>query len=217
MPKERVLITVKTYPTLSRKHGELVCTAGIREDGSWVRLYPIPFRLLDYKDRYAKFDWIETKLAKSSSDPRPETHHPVDVNDIQHLGNLGTEDNWRERRKLMLGKCKVHTRLDALIEDAHANRLSLAVFKPAKILEFIWETDDRDWDERKLTEMRNRSDQGELFAADSWRQTFRLIDKLPFKFSYRFEDSGGKQSELQVLVQCNIDISHRSDRVWRGH
>lgn len=31
MSKERVLITVKTYPTLSTKYGELVCTAGIRE------------------------------------------------------------------------------------------------------------------------------------------------------------------------------------------
>src|SRR5262245_6318973 len=30
MPKDRVLITVKTYPTLSRKYGETVCTAGVR-------------------------------------------------------------------------------------------------------------------------------------------------------------------------------------------
>jgi len=56
MPRERLLITVKTYPTLSRKHGETVCTAAVRSDGSWVRLYPIPFRLMDYRDRYAKFD-----------------------------------------------------------------------------------------------------------------------------------------------------------------
>lgn len=35
MGREKVLLTVKTYPTLSRKHGELVCTAGAREDGSW--------------------------------------------------------------------------------------------------------------------------------------------------------------------------------------
>lgn len=27
MDKQRVLITVKTYPTLSRKYGETVCTA----------------------------------------------------------------------------------------------------------------------------------------------------------------------------------------------
>jgi len=45
MAKERVLIAVKTYPTLSDKYLELSCTAGFREDGSWIRLYPIPFRL----------------------------------------------------------------------------------------------------------------------------------------------------------------------------
>ena len=28
MARERVLVTVKTYPTLSRKYGETVCTAG---------------------------------------------------------------------------------------------------------------------------------------------------------------------------------------------
>ena len=32
MEKQRILVTVKTYPTLSRKYGETVCTAGIRED-----------------------------------------------------------------------------------------------------------------------------------------------------------------------------------------
>ena len=42
--QERILVTVKTYPTLSRKYGETVCTAGVREDGTWVRMYPVPFR-----------------------------------------------------------------------------------------------------------------------------------------------------------------------------
>ena len=42
--KQRILVTVKPYPTLSRKYGETVCTAGIREDGTWVRIYPVPFR-----------------------------------------------------------------------------------------------------------------------------------------------------------------------------
>jgi hypothetical protein len=31
-----VLITVKTYPTISVKYDDLVCTAGFREDGSWI-------------------------------------------------------------------------------------------------------------------------------------------------------------------------------------
>lgn len=73
MKKERVLITVKTYPTLSRKYGETVCTAGVREEGSWVRIYPVPFRRLDEAEQYKKFDWIECRLIRNSSDPRPET------------------------------------------------------------------------------------------------------------------------------------------------
>lgn len=199
MPRERVLITVKTYPTLSRKYGELVCTAGLREDGSWVRLFPIPFRLLDYHERYAKFDWIETTLAKSSSDPRPETFHPVDPKDLQNAGHMDTADNWRERRRLILGRAAVHTELQPLIEAAHANRVSLAVFKPTHVLGFSWETDEREWDPSKVDEMRARADQGELFAGEDWRRTFDVIPKLPFKFSYRFADAAGKESELQVL------------------
>jgi len=33
----KIFITVKTYPTLSKKYDELVCTAGILDDGSWAR------------------------------------------------------------------------------------------------------------------------------------------------------------------------------------
>ncbi|MCF8054554.1 MAG: hypothetical protein K9K75_04975 [Deltaproteobacteria bacterium] len=54
-----VFITVKTYPTLSSKYDELVCTAGILDDGSWVRIYPLPFRKLDYEKKYKKYQWIK--------------------------------------------------------------------------------------------------------------------------------------------------------------
>lgn len=199
MPTERVLITVKTYPTLSRKYGELVCTAGVRADGSWVRLYPIPFRLLDYERRYHKFDWIEASLVKSTSDPRPETFHPVDATALTHCGHLDHEDNWRERRKLILGRCTIHTRLGPLIDAAHANEVSLAVFKPTRVLDFKWEPDDREWKAANVEEMRKRAGQGELFAGEDWRESFRLIRKLPWKFSYRFADADGRESEQRVL------------------
>ncbi|MYB37591.1 MAG: hypothetical protein F4Y26_09450 [Gammaproteobacteria bacterium] len=44
MPRMRVLITVKTYPLPSQSYDELVCTAGVLEDGSWVRIYPVPMK-----------------------------------------------------------------------------------------------------------------------------------------------------------------------------
>jgi hypothetical protein len=199
MPRERILITVKTYPTLSRKYGELVCTAGVREDGSWIRLYPIPFRLLDYQERYSKFEWLETTLVKSTKDPRPESFHPVDPKDLVKIRFLDTSDNWRERRRLILGKSRVHTHLAPLIDAAHTNQCSLAVFKPSSVTDFIWESGPREWDAEKVEEIRARGDQGELFADEDWRRTLKLIPRLPWKFSYRFADAAGQKSEMQVL------------------
>src|SRR5580658_9375058 len=130
MPKERVLITVKTYPTLSRKYGETVCTAGVREDGSWVRIYPVPFRRLDEAEQYNKFDWIECRLVRNSADPRPETFRPVDESELHPVGRIDTADEWRDRRRILLRTARVYDRLDELIAGAKANHVSLAVFKP---------------------------------------------------------------------------------------
>jgi hypothetical protein len=200
MPRERVLITVKTYPTLSRKYGETVCTAGLRPDGSWMRIYPVPFRRLDEKEQYAKFDWIETDFVRGTFDPRPETHHPVDCNTMVPVGHMGTEDNWRARRNFILGKVKVFDRLEPLLTGAKANELSLALFKPARLLDFVVEDDEPTWPQEKLDQMRANAQQGQLFAEDEeWRKTFRFIPKLPFRFRYRFEDAEGKSSTLTIL------------------
>ena len=51
---------------------ERICTAGMREDGSWVRMYPVPFRRLEEVQQYKKFDWLECRLERNKSDPRPE-------------------------------------------------------------------------------------------------------------------------------------------------
>ncbi len=199
MERQRILITVKTYPTLSRKYGETVCTAGMREDGSWVRIYPVPFRRLEEKEQYRKFDWLECDLLRHAKDPRPESHHPTDMAQLVPVGHMGTQANWSERRRLILGKATVHRSLDAMIEGAKANKMSLAVFKPARIKRFIWEDEEREWDPEKLAAMRQHHDQGELFAEEPWRETFRVIPKLPYSFSYRFEDETGRSSEMQIL------------------
>ena len=199
MSKERILITVKTYPTLSRKYGETVCTAGLREDGSWVRIYPVPFRRLDEDEQYKKFDWIECRLQRNQSDPRPETFRLLDQSELQPVGHIDTNDDWRERRRIVLKTARVHDRLDELIAGAKANRVSLAVFKPTRILDFIWEDESREWDSDKLREIRELTQQIDLFADNTWRETFRVIPKLPYSFSYKFEDAAERSSELQVL------------------
>jgi hypothetical protein len=199
MARERVLITVKTYPTLSRKYGETVCTAGVRADGTWMRIYPVPFRRLEETEQYRKFDWLETDFIHGRSDPRPETHHPADLAKMLPTGHMGTEDNWRERRELLLNKVKVYDRLEPLLSGAKENKLSLAIFKPTKIRGFIWEDEERDWNADKVAEMRDKTRQVELFKEETWRETFKLIPKLPYSFSYQFEDADGRKSTMQVL------------------
>jgi hypothetical protein len=80
-----------------------------------------------------------------------------------------------------------------------ANQLSLAVFKPARILDFVWEEEERAWNPQKLERMRALHSQLGLFEDNAWRETFQIIPKLPYSFSYRFEDSDGRSSEMQVL------------------
>jgi hypothetical protein len=176
-----------------------VCTAGVREDGSWVRLYPIPFRRLEDEQQFKKFDWIECRVLRHKSDPRPETFRPVDETELRAVAHIDRRDEWRERRKILLKTARVYDRLGELIEGAKANRLSLAVFRPSKVKDFIWEQEDRDWDTEKVREMRELTNQYDLFADNAWRETFKIIPKLPYSFSYRFEDADGKASELQIL------------------
>lgn len=52
MAKTKVLIVVKTYPAISNKYDELVCTAGFLEDGTWIRIYPVQFRKKAFGEQY---------------------------------------------------------------------------------------------------------------------------------------------------------------------
>jgi hypothetical protein len=100
MPLERVLMVVKTYPNPSRKYGELTCTAGIRlRDNSWVRIYPYPFRLLDYDYRFRKYDVLELPLVKAPQDPRPDSYRLEDHTKIRVLGNIPSGKRWEERMR----------------------------------------------------------------------------------------------------------------------
>ena len=93
----------------------------------------------------------------------------------------------------------MYDRLDDLIAGAKANQMSLAVFKPTRVIDFFWEEEDREWDPDKVRQMREATQQYELFADNTWRETFKLIEKMPYSFSYKFEDASGRRSELQVL------------------
>jgi hypothetical protein len=195
--KEKVLIAVKTYPAISGKYTELACTAGFREDGSWIRLYPIPFRLLDHDKRYKKYQWVEVDVARNRGDQRPESHRVLNTAAIRLLDEMSTKREWEDRRKLILGKNRIYRNLKELISLAHANKVSLAVFKPAEILEFVAEDADPEWPQEKLDALLNDLKQGYIFE-DQNLEEFKVMPKLPYKFSYRFKDDAGAESKLMI-------------------
>ena len=194
---DRILVTVKTYPELSKSYGETVCTAGLREDGTWVRLYPVPFRRLDEGEQYRLYDWITCPLTKHSGDERPESYRPT--GEIERVDHVGTSDNWRERRELLLGRPRIYRSLGEIIRAAKNNVMSLAVFKPAQVIDFGWEATDREWDPGKLDAVRAITAQPDLFDDQSWRRTFQIVDKVPYNFHYRIEDADGRTSRMRIL------------------
>jgi len=58
--KKRVLIAVENYPVPSLKSVEASCTACITENREWVRLFPVPYRLMDEEKRFSKWQWMKS-------------------------------------------------------------------------------------------------------------------------------------------------------------
>lgn len=198
MARKKVLITVTTYPLPSRSYDELVCIAGILENGEWIRIYPVPLSFLfDLKGsgrlKNVKYTWFELELVKRKDDFRPESHSPqnYDFRDLVVHNHLETDDNWRFRKEICLRK--VYSNITQLIEESKAPaNVSLATFKPTEITGFEIVKDIREWKDEWL-ELRK---QGDLFV--NVKSPEKLIPKLPYKFFYKFKDDSGKPSRLMI-------------------
>ena len=213
MAREKVLIVVKTYPTLSNKYGETVCTAGFRQDGSWIRIYPVPFRKFDEYQRYKKFQWIELELVRNTTDNRVESYRPS--SEITLLEEMGTTNRWYERRDFVLNKGKVYSNFAEIIQKNKDGELSLATFKPTKIVGVKVEPTDRNWDKQKMETINAKNKQLDLFEGP--KVDFKVVRKLPYKFIYEFEDDKGQLSRMMIedweigMLYWNVFDKHHSE------
>ena len=193
MAVEKVLVTVKTYPCLSKKYDELVCTAGFREDGSWIRIFPVPFRKLKPYSQYSKYDWVEVDVVKNQSDFRPESFRPVSLDTpFKVVGHIDTKNAWAARKELVLRN--VYTDMGKLLEDCKATHMSLAVLK-AMITKFVIKPVERQWDAKKLEAVKANQHQLDLFEQ---KEVFEVVKKLPYEFSYEFKTDDGKSHTLMI-------------------
>ena len=189
--KKKILITVKTIPTESSEYEETVCTAGITEDSKWIRIYPIPFRKLDYSQRYKKFQWIEAEVFRSTKDYRPESYKC----NWQSIRLLDSISDWGEKYKLCVENMPVYDSFDELISLAQSKpvALSLAVFKPKEIIGCAVQPRDVS----KQLEKQGRIKSARIMDLFDGKE-FIPAKPLPFKLTYSFIDSVGKRHSLMI-------------------
>ncbi len=203
IPKAQVLITVKTYPLPSRKYGELVCTAGLLDGEKWIRIYPVPYRFLKDGTQYPKYGWVELDLVRNTKDFRPESYRPQkDIQEnIRLVRTMGTKNAWEGRKSYVLRE--VFTSMKELIALAKSEQLkSLATLKPSEIVDFVVESDEREWKE----EWRNQLNQMNIFdyISDGPQKKRRLVRKLPYKFYYRFLSEGDDRPRKMMIEDWEI-------------
>ena len=202
----KVLITVKTYPLPSNKYEELVRTAGLLENGKWIRIYPIPFRSLPFGKRFAKFQWIQLNLIRNSfKDFRPESYRPIGdtTNSIKLLEHWNTKvkGNWEKRKNVVLKE--VYTNFNELIEVAYSDlHKSLATVKPMEIVDFDIEEDKRDWKQQ----WKAHYEQYNIFDIDRKGENIlrKIIDKVPYKYYYKFLTEGDNKPRRMMIEDWEI-------------
>jgi hypothetical protein len=133
--EEKILIWGKTYPELSKRYIETVCTAGVLESGKPVRIYPITYRYLnDEQGQFKLYQWISAGIQKNSQDGRPESHK-IDCESI-HLGEVipPTQDEWGKRAEFMFRDNNWQFQSVEELQDAQRReRTSIGVVTPKKI------------------------------------------------------------------------------------
>jgi hypothetical protein len=180
-----MMVNCKTYPAVSKKYIETVCTGGISRDGSFTRLYPVPFRLLDEKEQYERWDVIRVSVYRDTKDLRPESWHLEPSTTIVIKESVKSEAaRWEWMRQ------SVYNSTSEMERDGRTNGLVEIV--PT---ELYWEPEKKVWSEGQLSVLT----QGNLFHNEQVMQS--LSERVPWQFKLRFtEKNTGQQFDQKVLA-----------------
>src|SRR5579863_852297 len=131
--EEKILIWGKTYPELSKRYIETVCTAGVLESGKPVRLYPITYRYL-HDEQFKLYQWIVAHITKNPKDTRPESFK-IDCDSIQPAGIIpATQDEWGKRGEFIFrDKSWQFDGVEDLQAAQKRDRTSIGIVTPREI------------------------------------------------------------------------------------
>ncbi|MEB0000848.1 hypothetical protein QN367_17380 [Cryobacterium sp. RTS3] len=193
--KARVLITVKAAPEPSTTYLETVCVAGIRLDvdpPQWIRLYPVPYRLLEGPNKFTKFDVVELDINPAPHDPRAESRRPV----VTTIAPQRKPWSIPARGALLEPMVQTMCALRAGVE-ANINGPSLGLVRPLKVRGLII-TKHEGWTEKQSTAMRNFLSQPDLLAGPV---TIAALEPPRFEVRYHYwcEEPGCRGHKQRIL------------------
>ncbi len=206
---KRALIVVRTYPVPSETGIESSCTAAITDSGEWLRLFPVPWRLLAEDQRFRRYQWVEVDVTKATADPRPESHH-LKPGGIRILSKpLPRSKNWRAKKDVVIPLRSPSLCYLIRQRDTHQHP-TLGLFRPAEIRKLrIIQEKDPDWTDAQ----RLMLSQGHLFVGPPCEQ----LQKIPFKFVYVFRcDDSACPGHNLMCTDWEMLESYRKWRVRYG-
>jgi hypothetical protein len=216
------LPVVKAYPALSKTYGEVSCIAGLRVDRAqapeWIRLYPVPFRALEDKQQFAKYQRMRVRVTTHQGDRRPETRRP-DRDSIELVGQpIPTVNAWQRRRRfvepLMLpSMCDIQRR-----QREHAT--SLGVFRPKEVVDLVIQRADVNAEKREIA--RAWAAQGSLLdglRSEERAHQVRELEHVPWTFKYKYVCEDPRcNTHTQSIIDWEIAAYYghvRSRDDWR--
>lgn len=179
MDLERILITVRTYPNLSTKYFETVCTGGINDKGQWRRLYPVPLRHLEDDKQFVTYEIVTVRLG-ANPDGRPESRRP----DTSTLEVVGKVTEWPARRQWV-----VPTAVDSMAALSASGR-TLAPVRVQAVKEFVADAVPSEWSPKQQEILRQEG----LFGGPG------SLEKLPFDFRLLWVDGDGHEHDSKFLA-----------------
>ncbi|SEH09366.1 hypothetical protein [Candidatus Venteria ishoeyi] len=183
----RLLVLCKTYPFPSAKYTETSCVAVMTEDGSLLRIYPVPFRLINSTQQFKKWQWMIAKIQKTTNDHRPESHRIyVDTINCEDKA-IPTKNGWRDRR-FWLDKLTLFTDFVELETTRQQEGITLGLLKPASLCGLdITPVKNPDWTKDEEEKLLHEQRQGNLFEPNIEAKSLKQLRKLPYDFHYRYE------------------------------
>lgn len=208
--EEDILVTVKAYPNPSKRHRETSCVAGVQlSTRSWIRLHPIPFRLLPDPQRFRKYDVIRASVRRSS-DPRPESHRVNLDGNIECIDHIGTQDKWLKRNELL--RPIVSSSVEELWE-AQTDRKSLGLVRVRKLNQLEIVPQEGGWRPEQLQRLQTRR----LFDRE-----IITLECPEFAFYYHFlcEGSSCRGHRMKIVdwevIQAFRDWRKRYGQNWEA-